>query len=560
MNEDNDSGEEENAGTALYGFHQTKQYFAPPVINGRIPKNIYGNLDIYVPSMVPEGGSHSIHPDTSRAARLLGVDYADAVTGFSFRGRHGTAIINGAVVAESCRDAIDEVIGAFEIERQEEEDEKRMLEALRMWKKFLLGLRIRERIQGYEIEGERNIEDEAMGDGQGSADDDEGGGFIPDREITGHSRTVSLSNAEKTPDKSDDDGGDGGFLRDDELDDDGGGGFLRDDELDHEDDGGGGGFLRDDKLDDDDGGGGFLRDDELDDEDDATTSKPGISVYQERQGKFGYENLDDSPIAGVDQNEQQRGQIQSPVQSANRTKLPVSTDSDARRQEASSPAFQAKKLPPPIKQHSQTRQKSSRTVQTSKTHTSSSQKKSSNAISADPLSQATQPLDPNVPSSPSNPYLPDAEMAEALALQQIHDSQHQKKPPEPLPWNHMESNLQTSHPLSTSSSRQPKSASSSPTHNTTLAVPPPPTTTAQVLSSPAPNQENVEETKNARPEAPSSSSSFSLRQGGENQQTENTKKSTADDNDDNDDESESAGSLLSRDPSDEEADPSWLDY
>ena len=517
MKEDNDGTEEENAGTALYGFHQTKQYFAPPVINGRIPKNIYGNLDIYVPSMVPEGGSHSIHPDTSRAARLLGVDYADAVTGFSFRGRHGTAIVTGAVVAESCRDAIEEVIGAFEIERQEEEEEKRILEALKTWKKFLVGLRIRERIQGYEIEGERKIEDEAMGDGQGSAEDDEGGGFIPDREMTEHSGTVSLSNAEKTPDKSDDD----------------------------------------------DGGGGFLRDDELDDDDDATTSKPRIddfhktsrrSDYQERQVRFGYENLDDSPIAEFDENEHQTGQIQSPVQSANRTKLPVNTDSDARPQESSSPSFQAKKLPPPIKQHPQLRQKNGMTVQTSKTHTRSSQNKSSHAISADNLFQTTQPLDLNVPSSLSNTYLPDAEMAEALALQQIHDSQSPKKPLEPPPSNHLESNLETSHPVSTSSSLQQTSVSSSPMHNAALAAPPPLTTTAQVLSSLPPNQENIEETRHAKIEAPS----FSLRQGGEDQQAESIQKLTADDNGDDDD--ESAGSLLSRDPSDEEADPSWLDY
>ena len=119
------------------------------MINGRVPKNVYGNLDVYVSSMIPEGGCHIRHPDTSRAARILGVDYADAVTGFSFRGRHGTAVITGAVVAESCRDAIEEVISALEIERQEEEEEGRILEVLRTWKKFLVGLRIRQIIKGY---------------------------------------------------------------------------------------------------------------------------------------------------------------------------------------------------------------------------------------------------------------------------------------------------------------------------------------------------------------------------------------------------------------------------
>jgi xeroderma pigmentosum group C-complementing protein len=50
--------DEENAGTALYTESQTEAYEAPPVVNGRVPKNSYGNLDIYVPSMVPAGGVH----------------------------------------------------------------------------------------------------------------------------------------------------------------------------------------------------------------------------------------------------------------------------------------------------------------------------------------------------------------------------------------------------------------------------------------------------------------------------------------------------------------------
>ena len=50
--------DEEQAGTALYTEDQTELYEPPPVINGRVPKNTYGNLDVYVKSMVPKGGLH----------------------------------------------------------------------------------------------------------------------------------------------------------------------------------------------------------------------------------------------------------------------------------------------------------------------------------------------------------------------------------------------------------------------------------------------------------------------------------------------------------------------
>jgi len=174
---DND---EENAGTSLYASHQTTEYKPPPVVNGKVPKNAYGNLDLYVPSMVPAGAVHLKHSETQRAARILGLDYADAVTGFAFKGRHATAIVEGAVVASEYAEAVRETLNGFEDERVQAEEARRSLEALRMWKRLLAGLRIRERIEGYEIEGERDAtHDEALSQDDARSSEG-GGGFLPD--------------------------------------------------------------------------------------------------------------------------------------------------------------------------------------------------------------------------------------------------------------------------------------------------------------------------------------------------------------------------------------------
>ena len=53
-----DDGDEEQAGTNLYSFDQTEVYQSPPIVDGRVPKNSFGNIDIFVPSMVPQGGIH----------------------------------------------------------------------------------------------------------------------------------------------------------------------------------------------------------------------------------------------------------------------------------------------------------------------------------------------------------------------------------------------------------------------------------------------------------------------------------------------------------------------
>ena len=219
VSEDEASDVEENAGTAMYAAFQTVAYQAPPVVNGRIPKNVYGNLDIYVPSMVPSGGVHVSHPETAKAAKILGIDYSDAVTGFEFKGRHGTAIVKGAVVAVEFQEAVDEIIRGFEDERVQAEETRRSFEALRMWKRFLAGLRIRERIDGYDVEGERDAVRKEMDEVEDEIDNDErGGGFLPD------------ANEEPTPEPTvgrlsrryivdDDDEEMGGFEREDYIDD-----------------------------------------------------------------------------------------------------------------------------------------------------------------------------------------------------------------------------------------------------------------------------------------------------------------------------------------------------
>lgn len=54
-------------------------------MDGKIPRNSFGNIDIYVPSMIPPGAIHLPLKGTGKLARRLGIDYAEAVTGFEFK-------------------------------------------------------------------------------------------------------------------------------------------------------------------------------------------------------------------------------------------------------------------------------------------------------------------------------------------------------------------------------------------------------------------------------------------------------------------------------------------
>jgi len=110
--------------------------------------------------MIPPGAAHVHALEGSKAAKILGVDYADAVTGFKFQGRRGTAIVDGVVVAKEYGDAIKETILSLRWQTEREEQEKKSKEAIKWWKKFMVGLRVRERIMGYEIDGEEKSDAE----------------------------------------------------------------------------------------------------------------------------------------------------------------------------------------------------------------------------------------------------------------------------------------------------------------------------------------------------------------------------------------------------------------
>ncbi|KAI1116485.1 Rad4-domain-containing protein [Nemania sp. NC0429] len=195
-------GEGETNGTPLYTMDQTEVYKAPPIVNGKIPKNRYGNLDLYVPSMVPQGGVYIDDDLGARAAFTLGIDYAPALTGFHFSGRKGTAVLRGVVVAAEHEEAMRAVINGLQDQEVEMERERRSRQALSMWRLFLMNLRIRARIwAGVDPEEDEELDnnpnngpvevdagEEAAGGEADSSDESEeieGGGFEIDDEYAG---------------------------------------------------------------------------------------------------------------------------------------------------------------------------------------------------------------------------------------------------------------------------------------------------------------------------------------------------------------------------------------
>ncbi|EER45618.1 Rad4 family protein [Histoplasma capsulatum H143] len=140
-----ESGEKQKQG--LYALYQTEYIIPPPIKDGKIPKNAYGNIDCFVPSMIPKGATHIPLRGTVRICKKLGVDYAEAVTGFEFGSKMAVPVIEGVVVASENAGLVKDAWLAEDAERRKREQLKHDKLILSMWRKFIMGLRIAERIQ-----------------------------------------------------------------------------------------------------------------------------------------------------------------------------------------------------------------------------------------------------------------------------------------------------------------------------------------------------------------------------------------------------------------------------
>ncbi|MCJ1411154.1 hypothetical protein MMC19_005242 [Ptychographa xylographoides] len=221
----------------LYAWDQTDWIIPPPIKDGVIPKNAFGNMDCFVPTMVPRGAIHIPLRGTMKICKRLGIDYAEAVTGFEFGNQRAVPVITGVVVASYNEDRVIEEWEKDEEERKIKEEGKRERAALSMWRKFLMGLRIIERVQEeYGGDDDAHVREEinpftnknkkdtqeastpsslhinGITSALHSNDEDMGGGFI----VEAQGEDTTLVQASASEDVEDDQAG-GGFVLDDSM-------------------------------------------------------------------------------------------------------------------------------------------------------------------------------------------------------------------------------------------------------------------------------------------------------------------------------------------------------
>ncbi|KAL0145734.1 hypothetical protein V8B55DRAFT_1464650 [Mucor lusitanicus] len=173
---------------ACYGDWQTEPFVPLPVVDGKLPKNAYGSIDLFTPDMLPLGAAHIPIKGIAKLARKLGIDYADAVVDFEFVKMRAVPVMDGIIVAEQEKWVL--------LEAWEEHEQKEAVKAIAKqekdvyirWRKLIKSVLIKARVdQAYgshdKVEDKwanynsNKQQEAAPTEGAGGAG---GGGFLPE--------------------------------------------------------------------------------------------------------------------------------------------------------------------------------------------------------------------------------------------------------------------------------------------------------------------------------------------------------------------------------------------
>lgn len=134
----------------LFGEWQTQEYDPPKAENGKVPRNAYGNVDMYQECMLPKGCAWLKLSGLPRVANKLGIDCAAAVVGFdnhcgSGYGSH--PVIEGFIVCEEFAETLQMAWEEEQMNIRKREEDKRQKRIWDNWKRLLKGVMIREKLR-----------------------------------------------------------------------------------------------------------------------------------------------------------------------------------------------------------------------------------------------------------------------------------------------------------------------------------------------------------------------------------------------------------------------------
>ncbi|KAL5810062.1 hypothetical protein ACOSQ3_026758 [Xanthoceras sorbifolium] len=130
----------------LYGKWQLEPLCLPHAVNGIVPRNERGQVDVWSEKCLPPGTVHIRLPRVFFVAKRLEIDYAPAMVGFEFRNGRSTPVFDGIVVCTEFKDIILEAYAEEEERRQAEEKKRKEAQAISRWYQLLSSIVTRQKL------------------------------------------------------------------------------------------------------------------------------------------------------------------------------------------------------------------------------------------------------------------------------------------------------------------------------------------------------------------------------------------------------------------------------
>ncbi|XP_022829409.1 DNA repair protein complementing XP-C cells homolog [Spodoptera litura] len=131
----------------IFGPWQVQDYEPPTAENGIVPRNAYGNVELFKDCMLPKGTVLIKLPNLMRVAKKLNIDCAPAMTGFDYNGGYSHPVYDGFVVCKEFEEIITEAWLKDQEEQERKEIQKIETRVYGNWKRLIRGLMIRERLK-----------------------------------------------------------------------------------------------------------------------------------------------------------------------------------------------------------------------------------------------------------------------------------------------------------------------------------------------------------------------------------------------------------------------------
>ncbi|KAI6191562.1 hypothetical protein M3Y97_00241500 [Aphelenchoides bicaudatus] len=131
----------------VFGYWQTEKYKRPRVLDGKIPRNEYGNVYMYKPEMVPIGCVHLRQRGVLAMARTLDMECVPAVTGWEFSGGRNHPLIEGCVVLAKDAKVLQNACAEWQQIRHQKKAKAAEDRAVQLWRRLVKGKILLEKLK-----------------------------------------------------------------------------------------------------------------------------------------------------------------------------------------------------------------------------------------------------------------------------------------------------------------------------------------------------------------------------------------------------------------------------